>query len=246
MQKIVTLFVLTTVLMAQCPDNDKYCAQCITVTSTTTVVGANGNNTANATSSSCRICHGAFLASSGVCNPPANRYSNCVRYDNSSNCLGCDYNYYLSATNQCSKNPDSKCATYNTTSGCTACNGGKLVKNGSCDNNNDSCGVENCDICNAANQCERCVYGHVLRIDQNFTCASYGNNNVANANNPNITNYIPYTNCLNSVGGICTECRFGYYSTNGGCSQTDVIQGGLSSASLIGAGLIALLSALIA
>ena len=247
MLKIVTLLGLMTALLAQCPDKDKYCAQCITSVNTTSVVGANGNSTINTTYSACRLCHGAFLGASGICSAPATRYSNCVRYDSSSNCLECDYNYYLSGTNQCSSNPGKNCATYTPVLGCVACNGNRLIKNGTCDTDNAKCAADNCDICSASNQCQRCSYGFVLLSDKNFTCISDGNNNVQNANNANITNYISYNSCLTSVGGICTECRYGYYSLNGTCAEaTGVIQGGASSASVLATGLLALLAAFLA
>lgn len=246
MQKIVALLVLVSALYAQCPDKDYYCAQCITSTNTTTTVGGNGNNTVNSTTSTCRICHGAYLGSNGVCVPPNTRYSNCTSYDSSSNCVACDYNYYLSGTNQCTPNPDSSCALYNTTQGCTACNNGRLVTNGSCNSTSPSCGTENCNICNSANQCLRCNYGYVVLQDKNYTCISDGNNNVQNSNNANITNYIPYSSCLTSVGGICTECRFGYYSLNGTCAEAqNVNQGGVSSVAIFSVSLIAFLSALL-
>lgn len=246
MLKIATLMALFAALLAQCPDNDKYCAQCVTSVNSTVTVGANGNTTSNSTTSSCRLCHGAFLGASGVCTAPSTRFSNCVSYDSSSNCLACDYNYYLSASNQCSSNPGKNCAVYTPVLGCVACNGNRLVRNGTCDDNNSGCAADNCDICSAANQCLRCDYGFVLLQDKNFTCISDGNNNVQNSNNANITNYVSYSDCLTSVGGICTECRFGYFSSNGTCAEAKgVIQGGVSSAPALVAGFVALIAALV-
>lgn len=245
MQKLITILALVNALLAQCPDNDKYCAQCITTVNSTTTLSASGNTTTNSTSSGCRLCHGAFLGTSGICSAPATSYAHCVSYDSSSNCLACDYNYYLSSANQCTAISADNCAVYTAVLGCTVCKSGKLINNGTCNNGNSGCAAPNCENCSAANQCLRCNLGYVLLTDKNFTCISDGNNNVQNANNANITNYVAYSDCLTSAGGICTECRFGYYSSNGTCAAANgIVQGGSSSASLVYASVIALVASL--
>lgn len=195
------LFVAATV--AQCP-NDPNCAFCM--------------------GSQCVQCTASILVN-GTCQLPVNSVAGCVTYANDGTCSQCADGYYPTntttttngnnnsgnninnITNFCVANPVTNCATYSLAGGCSACFGNVRALNNKCNPNGLNCTVKHCEICGTNGVCQGCGRGYVFETT-NSTCLNYK---------------AGYYGCLRVTNGICSACRYGFYSRNGICVGSSVI-----------------------
>ena len=165
-------------------------------------------------SGKCTLCAYSYLNSSGICQPPTTKISNCFSYTNANTCASCSDGYML-VSNACQAITITDClnATTTTTAAtsttaattsttCNICSNAKLPANGSC-TNGTACSLSNCSSCASATKCYQCAAKYAINTDG--TCVS---ENTAN--------------CRAGTTSSCTTCDIGYYNTGTACTSSSV------------------------
>lgn len=162
----------------------------------------------------CTLCAYSYLNSSGICQAPTTKISNCLSYTNATTCGTCADGYNL-VSNACQAITITDCLAVTTTTTaatsttaattsttCSVCNNAKLPANGSC-TNGTACSLSNCSICASATRCYQCAAKYAINTDG--TCVS---ENTAN--------------CRVGTTSACTTCDLGYYNTGTACTSSSV------------------------
>lgn len=126
-----TLLILSVISLAlsQCP-NDLYCTMCV--------------------SAVCTSCLDSFVSSTGVCTAPTTAVANCGIYLNATDCLSCNYGFFLKDAKTCTAISIANCLKLvddkATTPKCSVCASGKKANaDGTCSSN--SCSQSDCAVC---------------------------------------------------------------------------------------------------
>ena len=170
-------------LQTACPD-DKRCLNC--------------------SGDTCEVCYKSFVSSTGACSEPKDKQSNCLLYEDASNCAYCELGYYVDR-GECKKNDSSNCAFESKRDYCVACKNRLVAKEGECEKDT-ACADTNCKVCAEG--------GAVCMI-----CAS-GYSNYKGTCTKEVV-----TNCMTtsfSSASKCISCRYGYYDNGGKCVVSDL------------------------
>ena len=159
-------------------------------------------------STKCGGCMEAYLDSATFqCKPPTTAVDNCMAYSSATTCAGCKEGYYLSG-NSCTKNSLDKCHSQTSSTLCSVCEDNKLVSDDFKTCTDTDCDIDNCDYCSkGANVkvCAKCSSGYGLSATDG-KCET------------EVT-----AHCLVHTGKNCMGCAPGYFSKDGACAESSLM-----------------------
>ena len=190
--RILILALVFMGIHSACDNANEYCSGC------------------EADSAKCSYCVASYI-SEGVCTAPPQTLDFCYSYKSATECLVCQFGYFLNDAGACQEIQTPDCAIYNkTTDKCTVCKDKMVAKtDGTCSSDN-ACEVSNCSYCETVGGLSSCIL-----CDKGYM-ALPGSNGV----NSCLKETSSVTNCerVDSAHNLkCAICDNGYYNLKGSC-----------------------------
>lgn len=190
---LLIIFLSIQLIRSPCPVSDTKCLRC------------GGDR--------CLNCADSYVNDSGSCVQVRTKIPNCITYDSFDSCLVCDYTFTVSGGVCVAIPPEEKCAQKDVNGDCKYCLDRRLMKDGVCNKDNNSCSTPNCKLCSnyfGLEQCELCK--------DNFMVYPYDDKGITK------------TRCVHENGRTvgcqvsgfedereCLLCRVNYYFSEGKC-----------------------------